>query len=269
MKVSELISHLEERVPLAQQEDFDNCGVQCGDVSIEFTNVLVAIDITEAVVNEAIEKGCNLIVTHHPALFRAIKQITPEYYINRALINAIKHDIVIYAAHTSLDNDDEGINMYWASKMGLSGIRILDSMESNPNIGMGVIGDLAEPVTIDELIKKMKSFQPITHVAHSTPVTNKIKRIAYCGGSGAFLVSKAAKEGADIFITGEAKYNDYYDAEDQITLMTIGHFESELLSKDILKEIMSEKKGNFAIYNSESCINPVHYISKLDVESYG
>ena len=261
MKIRELLDYLEERVPLSQQEEFDNSGVQCGDTSQELRAVLVAIDTTEAVVDEAIAKGCNLIVTHHPALFRGVKSITPDYYINRVVIKAIKHDIVLYASHTSLDNDDEGVNIFWARKMGLQNVKILSPIEGNPNVGSGVIGDLPSPRSIDELVEQMKTFQPITHVAHSKPLADKVKRVAYCGGSGNFLMSVAIEKKADIFITGEAKYNDYYDAEGEILLMTIGHYESELLTKELLKEIMSEKKGNFAIYSAESCANPVHYIS--------
>lgn len=260
MKIKELLDFIETRVPLSQQEDYDNSGVQCGDVSNEITGVLVAIDTTEAVIDEAINKGCNLIVTHHPSLFRAIKRVTPEYYINRCIIKAIRHDIVIYSAHTSLDNDDEGVNVYWARQMGLRDIEILEPLSDAPMIGAGVIGNLPEPCTIEELLSKMKVFQPITHVAHSKVLKEQVRRIAYCGGSGNFLLKTAAQAGADIFITGEAKYNDFYDAEELVTLMTIGHFESELLTKEILISIMSEKKGNFAIYNATTCVNPVHYI---------
>lgn len=261
MKIRELLDYLEERVPLSQQEEYDNSGVQCGDTSQVLKAVLVAIDTTEAVVEEAIEKGCNLIVTHHPVLFRGTKSITPDDYINRSLIKALKHDIVVYASHTSLDNDDEGVNIFWANKMGLRNVKILSPIEDNPNVGAGVIGDLPSPRSINELVGQMKAFQPITHVAHSKPLADKVKRVAYCGGSGNFLMSVAIEKKADIFITGEAKYNDYYDAEGEILLMTIGHYESELLTKELLKEIMSEKKGNFAIYGAESCANPVHYIS--------
>lgn len=261
MQIKELLGYLEERVSLAQQEDYDNSGVQCGDITQKLRSVLVAIDTTEAVVDEAIEKGCNLIVTHHPALFRGVKSITPDYYINRALIKAIKHDIVIYASHTALDNDYEGVNIFWAQKMKLQNIKILAPIDGNPKVGAGVIGDLMRPISITELIEQMKAFQPIVQVALSKPVTEMVRRVAYCGGSGNFLMKRATQEGADIFITGEAKYNDYYDAEGVITLMTIGHYESELLTKELLKEIMSEKKGNFAIYSAESCANPVHYIS--------
>lgn len=260
MKIRELLDYLEERVPLDQQEDFDNSGIQCGDTSQEISGVLVAIDTTEAVIDEAIKMGCNLIVTHHPALFRATKSITPDYYINKCLMKAIKHDIVVYASHTSLDNDDEGVNVYWAHQMGLTDIQILEPQHNNPEIGGGVIGNLPHPVTIEELISLMKRFQPITHVAHSQVLKERVQRIAYCGGSGNFLMKKAAQSGADVFITGEAKYNDYYDAEGLVTLMTIGHFESELLTKDILISIMSEKRGNFAIYNAKTCANPVHYV---------
>lgn len=260
MTIRELLDYLEARVPLSQQEDFDNSGVQCGDTSHELSGVLVAIDTTEAVIDEAIEKGCNLIVAHHPALFRATKSITPDYYINRCVMKAIKHDIVLYAAHTSLDNDDDGINVYWARQMGLTDIQILQPQQGNPLIGGGVIGNLPHPVTISELLLLMKHFQPIRHVAHSKVLKEQVQRIAYCGGSGNFMLKSAAQSGADIFITGEAKYNDFYDAEELVTLMTIGHFESELLAKELLIGIMSEKRGNFAVYNATACINPVHYI---------
>ncbi|MDO5016767.1 MAG: Nif3-like dinuclear metal center hexameric protein [Porphyromonas sp.] len=260
MKIREMINHLERRVPLSQQDGFDNSGVQCGDVAQELKGVLVAIDTTEAVVEEAIDKGCNLIVTHHPALFHATKSITPDYYINRALMMAIKHDIVVYASHTALDNDDEGINVYWARRMGLQDIQILMPKQDLPTIGAGVVGDLPEPLSLEQLVERMKSFQPIERVAHNRVVREPIQRVAYCGGSGNFLIDRAVEAEADIFITGEAKYNDYYDAEGLITLMTIGHFESELLSKEILIEIMSEKRGNFAVYNATSCVNPLHYI---------
>lgn len=260
MKIQELLDYLEARVPLRQQEDFDNSGVQCGDTSLELSGVLIAIDITEAVIDEAIEKGCNLIVAHHPALFRATKTITPSYYIHRCVMKAIKYDIVLYAAHTSLDNDDDGVNVYWARQMGLSDIEILEPHPDNPLVGGGVIGNLPQPVTITELLALMKRFQPITHVTHSKVLREKVQRIAYCGGSGNFMLRRAARSGADIFITGEAKYNDFYDAQELVTLMTIGHFESELLTKEILMDIMSEKRGNFAVYNATTCVNPVHYI---------
>lgn len=364
MKICELIRYIEQQVPLMQQEEYDNSGVQCGDVHQDISGVLIAIDITEAVVEEAIQKQCNLIITHHPPLFRGTKSITPDYYINRSIIKAIQHNITIYSAHTSLDNDDNGVNVYWAKKMGLTNIKVLQPLTNyyhkvvtyvpashsekirvalkeigvgrqgeyegtsftsegigrfiplegaqpycgttgewhkepeerievlvekplvssavktirlvhpyeepaidvlptqytNPLLGAGIIGDLPTAITLSELLDRMRTFQPITHVAHSKILEEKIKRVAYGGGSCNFLLKTAAKEGADIFITGEAKYNDYYDAEELVTLLTIGHYESELLTKEILYEIISEKRGNFATYRALSCANPVHYI---------
>ncbi len=364
MRISELIGYLEQKVPLSQQEDYDNSGVQCGDVNDEISGILVAIDVTEPVVDEAINRGCNLIITHHPPLFKPIKSITPKYYVHRALIKAIRYGITIYSSHTSLDNDNEGVNIYWAKKMGLENISVIDPLEryfykvityipyeysdslrtalkdvgagrqgdyegtsftshgegrfmplrgahphcgtigewhvekedrieflvdkahlsstlatihkvhpyeepaidilptlfNDPHLGAGVIGDLPHELTIAELLDKMRAIQPIIHVAHSRILKDPIKRVAYGGGSCIFLLRQAAKQGADIYITGEAKYNDYYDAQEMVTLMTIGHYESELLTKEILIDIISEKRGNFAIYNATSCANPVHYI---------
>lgn len=249
-------------MPLRQQDGWDNSGVQVGDTSQEFKNALIAVDITEEIIEEAIEHNCNLIVTHHPALFHATKQITPEHYVFRAIMLAIKQDIVIYASHTALDNDDNGVNQYWAKRMGLQNPRPLQptpGFSDNPLIGSGVIGELPQSVTLTELISSMKSFQPITHIAHSKVLKQEVKSIAYCGGSGSFLLQAAKDAGADIFITGEAKYNDYYDAQDLVTLMTIGHFESEELTKDILYNVLSEKCGNFAVRKATKCQNPIIY----------
>lgn len=364
MQISELLTYIESRVPLIQQEEYDNSGIQCGDASSQLQGVLVCIDVTESVIDEAIRKGCNLIVAHHPLLFRPVKKILYDNYINRCLIKALKNNLVVYAAHTNLDNDDEGVNFFWANKMGLKNARVIQPLKhhyfklstyipvtdaerlreafldsslgklgdydgtsfsvmgkgrlralegahpyigevgewhsldeekveilvpkdlvskalgvikethpyeepaidfvqvgyQNPSLGGGVIGELDSAISLGELIDKMKEFQPIQHVQHSKVLKKSIKRVAFCGGSGSFMYKDAAKLGADIFITGEAKYNDFYDAQDFITLMTIGHFESELLTKDLLISIMSEKRSNFAIHNSTACDNPVHYI---------
>lgn len=262
MKIREVLDYLEAQVPLTQQEDWDNSGVQVGDTSQELKGILIAIDTTVEIVEEAIQHGCNLIVTHHPLLFRATKQITPEYYIFRALMLAIKHDIVIYASHTSLDNDDYGVNQYWAKKMGLRDAQPLlptPGFEHNPLIGAGVIGNLEQPMSLYEVLDKMKQFQPITQVSHSKVLKEPIQCIAYCGGSGSFLMQSAMQAGAELFITGEAKYNDFYDAQDLLTLMTIGHFESEELTKDLLHNVLSEKCVNFAVRKATRCENPVKY----------
>lgn len=261
MKIREVLDYLDRKVPLNQQDSWDNSGLQVGDINQELRGVLVAIDITELVIDEAIKEGCNLIVTHHPLLFHATKQITPDYYIHHCVMMAIKHDITIYSAHTNLDNDSKGVNYFWADKMGLCNTKPISPIDpKNPNIGAGIIGDLPDEISIDELVRKMKDFQPIEQISHSEILHQNVKRIAYCGGSGAFLMKSAAEQGADIFITGEAKYNDYYDAQDLLTLMVIGHFESEELTKTLLYNVLCQKKGNFVVRCSSNCKNPVKYI---------
>ena len=262
MQIGEVISFLEQKFPPAQQDGWDNSGIQVGDIHQEVKGVLVALDITEAVVQEAVKWSCNLIVTHHPLLFHATKRVTPEDYIHRSLMLAIKHDITIYSAHTSLDNDAEGVNHFWAQWMGVLNTRpILPSNESEDRqVGAGIIGELSEPISISDLVQRMKDFQPIQRISHSEILKEEIKTVAYCGGSGAFLMREAARQGADIFITGEAKYNDYYDARDLVTLMVIGHFESEELIKSLLYNVLCQKKGNFVVRCSSSCENPVKYI---------
>lgn len=366
MKIKDILRDFETEVPLSLQESWDHSGLQVGDTDREVTGILIAVDVTEAVLEEAVEKSANLVVTHHPLLFHAVKGVTPRSYIERCITYAIKHDLVIYAAHTNLDNSAIGVNQYWAQQMKLRNARALEPMSayhykmnayvpethaeelraafmaeglgtqgaysgcsfsvggagrfragsganpfigaqglwhtepeecisillrkdqlstaervicashpyeepavdifpiqySDPMVGSGVVGELPEALTLDELIERMAAFQPIHNIAHSALRSDKIRTVAYCGGSGAFLLKAAARAGADLFITGEAKYNDFHDAIDLIPLMTFGHYESEELTKKLLNNILCKKNGTFAVWYSSQCKNPLNYISR-------
>ncbi|WP_280748211.1 Nif3-like dinuclear metal center hexameric protein [Parabacteroides sp. PF5-9] len=364
MKIKEIIKELELYAPLPLQEGFDNSGVQVGDVYQVATGVLLCLDITEEVIEEAIELDCNLIVSHHPLAFKPFKSLTGSTYIERCMINACKNDIVIYSAHTNLDNVIGGVNYKLAEMIGLQNVRILspqkdallklvtfvpelhaeavrtalfhagtghignyDSCSFNApgtgtfraqegthpfcgeigelhsekevrietilpaykklsvtralrsvhpyeepafdfyplnnsweQAGSGIVGELLDAEDELTFLQRVKDIFHVPCVKHSQLTGKKIREVALCGGSGAFLIKDAIAYGADVFITGEAKYNDFYDVEDRILLAVIGHYESEVCTKEIFYTILSKKFPTFAVHFSNVNSNPVKYL---------
>ncbi|MDH6533425.1 Nif3-like dinuclear metal center hexameric protein [Parabacteroides sp. 52] len=364
LKVKDILNEIERFAPLPLQEDFDNAGIQVGDVNQLATGVLLCLDVTEAVIEEAIEKECNLIISHHPLAFKPFKSLKGSTYIERCLIKACKYDLVVYAAHTNLDNAIGGVNYRLAERIGLQNIRILspqkgvllklvtfvptshaefvrtalfkagagnignyDSCSFNlegdgsyrakeaahpfrgeigelhleqevrietilpaykrmavtralrsvhpyeepafdfyplsntwEQAGSGVVGEL--PREEDELIflQRIKDLFDVQCIKHSSLTGKPIREVALCGGSGAFLIKEAIAYGADVFITGEAKYNDFFDVEDRILLAVIGHYESEVCTKEIFYNIISKKFPTFAVHFSNVNSNPVKYL---------
>lgn len=364
MKIKEILQAIEQLAPLPLQESFDNSGVQIGNANQEAKAVLLCIDVTEAVVDEAIALGCNLIISHHPLAFRSFKSLTGRNYVERCMMKACKYDIVVYAAHTNLDNALGGINFYLANLLKLQHIRILSPQEekllklvvfvpnshsdlvrtslfnagagtigeydscsynlqgegtfragnkANPFVGnrgelhteqeqrievvlpvfkqnevlqtllavhpyeepafdfyalrnvwsqagSGVVGTLPEEMEEADFLYYLKDTLHLTTMMHSAFRRAPIRDVAICSGSGSFLIPNAINYGADVFITGEAKYNDYYDVEDKILLATVGHYESEIFTKNLFFDVISEKYPTFAVYMSGSDINPVNYL---------
>ncbi len=258
--IKDIISELEKYAPLSLQDGFDNAGLQVGDINRPATGVLLCLDVTEEVLEEAHEKGCNLIVSHHPLAFRAFKSLTGSTYIERCMMKACKWDLTIYSAHTNLDNAPGGVNFRLAELIGLRDVRVLSPKDENPSAGSGAVGVL--PAEEDDLsfLLRIKALFRVDSVKHSALTGRKIRKVALCGGSGAFLVKDAIAAGADVFITGEAKYNDFYDVEDHILLAVIGHYESEVCTKDIFCNIISEKFPTFAVHFSNVNLNPVKYL---------
>ena len=364
MKIAQIISTLEEFAPLPLQDGFDNAGLQVGDVSQKAKGILLCLDVTEEVMDEAIELDCNLIISHHPLLFKPLKSLTGKTYIERCVIKACKHNIVIYSAHTNLDNAQGGVNFRIAEKIGLQNVRILSpkkdnllklvtfvpieqaeavrnalfnagaghignydscsysvegkgtfraNEQANPfageigelhtesesrietiipsfkksavlrallashpyeepvydfyplsnswhQAGSGVVGELPIAENEESFLQRLKVIFQLKSLKHS-PLTGKmIREVALCGGSGAFLIPEAIAYDADIFITGEAKYNDYYDVEKKILLAVIGHYESEVCTKEIFYDIITKKIPNFAVHFSTVGSNPVNYM---------
>lgn len=364
MKIKEIIQTIEQLAPLPLQENFDNSGLQIGDVNQDVRGVLLCIDVTETVIDEAISLGCNLILSHHPIAFKPFRSLTGKNYVERCMIRACKNDIVLYAAHTNLDNVVGGVNYRLAEMLNLQNVRILDPMKGHllklvtfvPNAhigsvrsalfnagagnignydscsfnaagtgtfragenanpfcgeinelhsedeirievvlpafkqkeiiraliavhpyeepaydlynlentwaqaGSGIVGTLPEAMDEEAFLYLLKDTFRLASLQYSAYRDKPIKDVAICGGSGAFLIPKAISYGADIFITGEAKYNDFFDVENKILLTTIGHYESEICTKDIFYKLLSEKYPNIDFMLSSFDINPVNYL---------
>jgi len=364
IKIKEILREIEEYAPLPLQESYDNAGVQVGDVNQYATGALIALDATEELIDEAIALGCNLIITHHPLIFKPVKSLTGANYIERCIIKACKYDIVIYAAHTNMDNANGGVNFHLAKLIGLQNIRVLNPMKDsllklvtfvpeasadivrtalfnagagnignydscsfnlkgegsfranegcNPycgeigevheekevrieiilpafkkasitrallsvhpyeepafdfyplkntwnEVGSGVVGELQESEDEQSFLERIKALFNVGCIKHSSLLGKPIREVAICGGSGAFMIKDAITYGADIFITGEAKYNDFYDIENHILLAVIGHYESEVSTKDIFCNIILKKFPTFAVHFSNVNSNPVKYL---------
>jgi dinuclear metal center YbgI/SA1388 family protein len=364
MKIQEIIDVLHEMAPLAYAEDFDNVGLLTGSAQAECTGILVSHDALEEVVDEAIEKNCNLLVCFHPIIFSGLKSLTGKNYVERAVIKAIENRIAIFAVHTALDNHRRGVNKIMCDAIGLKNTKILIPKEkfirklvtytvaenfvelrnalfdagagqignyddcsfsskgtgtyvgneySNPeignrfefvqseeiklevtfekhlqskilkalfaahlyeevayeiyelenqhqNIGLGMIGELEEPMESRAFLQSVKEKFDCGGIRHSELLGKPIAKVAVLGGSGAFAIKPAIAAGADVLITADLKYHDYYQAEGKIVLADIGHFESERFTKNYIVDFLKKKIANFAIILSELNTNPVKYL---------
>lgn len=364
MKIKEVISALEMFAPLPLQDGFDNAGLQIGLTDVEATGALLCLDVTEAVIDEAVSMGYNLIVAHHPLLFKGYKSITGKDYVERCIMKAIKHDIVIFAMHTNLDNALQGVNYKIAEKLGLQHVAILDTRENsllklvtfvpkeqaeavrqalfnagcgcignydscsynvegtgtfragkdtNPycgeigklhtekevrietvlpsfrkqtvtkalieahpyeepaydfyplanrwmQAGAGVVGELAEAMNETDFLQSVKHTFGAGCVKHSRLTGKKIRKVALCGGAGAFLLPKAAALQADAFITGEVKYHDYFSYESSILITEIGHYESEQYTTEIFQTILKEHFPGLNTQITRIDTNPIKYL---------
>lgn len=362
-KVKDIVRHLESIAPSSLQESYDNASLITGSPATEVTGVLLTLDCIESVVDEAIERDCNLIVAHHPIVFRGLKQLNGKNYVERTVIKAIKNDIAIYAIHTNLDNVLHGVNRKISEKLGLENLRILapkshtlqklvtfipikhtdevmealheagagnignysdcsfrvtgkgyfkpneeadptigesGSLEeveenrveviypgylkgailnalkqahpyeevayyitnlenSNQDIGSGMIGELPVEMTANEFLYYLKDRMELPAIRYTEKDKPKIKKVAVCGGAGSFLLGTAKSKGADAFVTADFKYHEFFDAEGKIMIADIGHYESEIFTKDLLHSFLTEKFPNIASYLSRVDTNPVKY----------
>jgi dinuclear metal center YbgI/SA1388 family protein len=363
MTIDTVCHWLEEIAPLQLQESYDNAGLQIGDRTREVTSVLITLDVTEEVIEEAIAKKCNLIIAHHPLLFKGLKQITGAGYVQRCVMAAIRNDIAIYAAHTNLDNISTGVSHKMAEKLNLEHCEILlprtdqllklvtyvpiskadevrntlfeagagtlgnyDACSFNvkgigtfranndahpyvgklhewhheeelrievvvyasqqeaiekallkahpyeepaydwieirnrsSHIGMGIVGTLVEPEAENTFLQRLKEIFHLSVIRHTPLLRRPIYKVALCGGSGALLLPVAIGEQADIYISADFKYHEFFDADHRIVIADIGHYESEQFTKELLKEQLQKKMPTFALHLATSLTNPVQY----------
>jgi len=364
MQLKEIAQYIESIAPLAFQESYDNSGLLIGNPSDEVSGILISLDITEAIIDEAISKNLNLIVAHHPIVFSGLKKLNGKNYIERCVAKAIKSDIAIYVAHTNLDSVFGGVNSKICDKLKLQNCQILapipgflkklvtfvptadaekvrkalfdagagnignyDSCsfnqsglgsfrgneQANPYVGeknqlhfeeetrietifpkhvqtrvvqsllnahpyeevaydiypldnefnqagIGMIGELHSPLDEMEFLQKVKETFHCSVVKHTQLLGKPIRKVAVCGGSGSSYLSKAIAQKADVFISGDFKYHQFFDAEQQIIIADIGHFESEQFTKEVFYELLTKKFPKFAVHLSDLNTNPVSYL---------
>ena len=257
MKVKDIIRVIEEFAPLSIQEGWDNSDLCIGSPEDVVSSVLLGLDCTPELVDEAIACGADMIVTHHPLIFQGLKKISPEDPVGEAVMKAIKAGISIYAAHTSADKVIAGVSGAMAAKLGLEDVRILD--EDGEGTGLGVVGNLPEPLSAEEAVRLVKERFGLKAMRTSRPLEGKISRVAMCGGSGGSLIGAAMKSGAQLYISGDISYHHFF-TRDGFMLMDIGHYESEIEIVDILFSLIKKNFPIFAVRITQNIYsNPIFY----------
>lgn len=259
MKIKEVAVTLERFAPLPLQESYDNAGLQIGLTEAEdVSGVLLCLDVTEEVILEAEQLGCNLIVAHHPLLFRPLRHITQDTQVERCAVMAIQKNIAIYAAHTNLDNALGGVNFMIAEKLGLQETQFL-LPSSNGQGGSGIIGTLPHAMKQTEFIHLLKQTFQVESLLHNDFLRNNgmIQRVALCGGAGDFLLNTAIHQGADAFLTGEMGYHFYFGHETDLFIGVMGHYQSEQFTIQLLHRILHEAHPELRLVETSIKTNPI------------
>ncbi len=274
MKIKQVVDALEHYAPLPLQEGYDNAGLQVGlTEAVEVSGALLCLDVTEAVVEETIQKGCNLIVSHHPLIFRKLARISDENYVQRTVLKAIKNDITIVSMHTNMDAAMGGVNFKIAEKMGLKNIQFFGGEKEVDGVkgGEGVIGEISDHtpngdvdmengIAVDDLVLMLRDRFSVECVQCNQLLRRPIRKVALCGGAGSFLLDAAIAAGADAFITGEMHYHEYFGHEQEIQICVIGHYQSEQFTSEIFQSIIEEKCPGVKCFISEINTNPIIYL---------
>ena len=257
MKVKDIIKVIEDFAPLSIQEGWDNCGLCVGSPEDEVNSVLLALDCTPALIDEAVECGADMIITHHPLIFSGLKRISPDNMVGEAVIKAIKSGISIYAAHTNADKVLEGVSGAMASRLGLENVTVLDA--DADGVGLGAVGDLPQAMTAEQLIGLVKERFGLKMMRVSRPAGGLISRVAMCGGSGGSLIGAAQKAGAQLYISGDISYHNFFTPEG-FMIMDIGHYESEIDIVEILFSLIKKNFPTFAVRITQNInSNPIYY----------
>lgn len=257
VKVREISAAIEEFAPRHLQESYDNAGLQVGDPEGSVTGVLLCLDVTEEILKEAEARECNLIVSHHPLIFKGLKDLTGVNPTQRIVIEAIKRGISIYSAHTNLDSAWDGVSHEMARRLNITEISVLEPQPSDPRNGLGVVGNIS-PTPKIEFLRKIKETFKVQALRYSTQSPALvIRKVALCGGAGASLISSSVARKADILITGDVRYHDFTTYGHEIIIADIGHYESELCSREILFRIIHGSFPDLGVYFSETETNPI------------
>ena len=262
MKIRDVVSAIEEFAPLRLQDSYDNSGLIVGRYDDEVHGVLLAVDVTEEVIAEAQREGCDLIITHHPIIFTPLKRLNSSTYVERCVEQAIRYGIALYACHTNLDSTFEGMSWRVGSMIGLENMSVLEPRPNEPNVGYGIVGELAAGVEPTQFMRHVGELFGVGAIRHSDIPSEEfcIRRVAVCTGSGRSLIHEALRSGADAYITADLRSNDFMMGENRMILVDIGHFESEFCAINIINDVLSKKMCNFAVRKSVSSRNPVHYL---------
>ena len=261
VKIKEVLSALERFAPLPLQESWDNAGLQVGLTETEVSGALLCLDVNEKIVDEAIQKGCNLIVSHHPLLFRGLKTISDLTDVQRTVMKAICNGICVISMHTNMDNAKGGVNFRIAQKLGLKDVaflapKIVDGVES----GSCIMGLLEQPMAADDFVLKVKKAFGVECAMCNELLRRPVSKVAIIGGAGDFMLDEAVKAGADAFITGEMHYHQYFGYEQQLQICVIGHYQSEQFTTEIFDEIIREACPGLRTEIAETCTNPILYL---------
>ena len=255
-----MVDALERFAPLPLQESYDNAGLQIGLTDAEVSRVLLCLEVTEAVVDEAVSKGCDMIVAHHPLIFRKLAHITGATYVERCVAQAIRHDIAIVAMHTNMDAAEGGVNHKMAEKMHLADIRFIGEQREVGGVaaGTGVVGTLPEPLSAAEFMSILKDSFGVKAIMANELLRRPVRTVAVCGGAGSFLLGEAIKAGADAFVTGEMHYHEYFGQEQKIQIAVIGHYQSEQFTAEVFRDILQPMGVECVM--SETNTNPITII---------
>ena len=259
MKIRDIEDIFEKFAPNNLQESYDNSGLIIGNKEEEVRNILVSLDVTEEIIKEAVEKGCNLIISHHPILFFPVKRLNDNNYVERIIKLAIKNDIALYSIHTNLDNVIHGVSSKISEKLNLKNT---SKLKQNKELisSSGMIGELEKEINYKEFLNNLKTIFKTPSLKFTNPIQENIEKIAFCGGAGSFLLEDAIKNGADVFVSSDFTYHKFFDADNKIMIVDIGHYEFEQFTTELIVEYLCSEGLRNIVFSTEINTNPVNYI---------
>ena len=261
MKIKDVLNALERFAPLPLQEDWDNAGLQIGLTEADVSGALLCLDVNEKVIDEAVKRGCNLVVAHHPLLFRGLKTISDRNYVQRTVMKAIQKQVAVVAMHTNMYNAKEGVNYRMAERLKLRDMHFFaEKNVQGIEAGSGVVGLLQQPMDAEDFVHLVKETFHVECACCNELLERKIAKVAICGGAGDFLLEQAVETGADAFITGEMHYHVYFGQEQRIQICVIGHYQSEQFTAEIFRDIIQKECPGVKTFIAETNTNPIIYL---------